>query len=423
MTQRDRDRLVALKKAKKKLITQRQAAEEIGQTERHVRRLLVKLRKKGDWAVVHALRRRASNHKLDQKLKTKAMAMLRQDIYRGFGPTLASEYLAQQRQITVSRETVRAWMMEAGLWQVTRQRVKEVHVWRPRRSRFGELVQWDTSEHEWLEGRGPKLYLISMIDDATSRIHARFVLHDSTAENMRLLWSYVELHGRPINFYTDKAGLFQTAPKIARDLRELPRDERRPLPPTQIGRALAELGIVWIGAHSPQAKGRVERSFQTAQDRLVKGLRVAGAKTLEQANLYLETEFIPWWNRTLTVAPASPDDAHRSLDKQHCLAASLSYVETRQVHNDYTIQFDNQIYQIARSDIRAGLRKAAVRVEVRLDDSIAVRFRHHYLTVTPCAERPKADPVPKKPAGSLTTPRPKSQWMQNFHLTRPGKNP
>jgi hypothetical protein len=423
MTQRDRDRLVALKKAKKKLITQRQAAEEIGQTERHVRRLLVKLRKKGDSAVVHALRRRASNHKLDEKLKTEAMAMLRQDIYRGFGPTLASEYLAQQRQITVSRETVRAWMMEAGLWHVTRQSVKEVHVWRPRRSRFGELVQWDTSEHEWLEGRGPKLYLISMIDDATSRIHARFVLHDSTAENMRLLWSYVELHGRPLNFYTDKAGLFQTAPKIARDLRELPRDERQPLPPTQIGRALAELGIVWIGAHSPQAKGRVERSFQTAQDRLVKGLRVAGAKTLEQANLYLETEFIPWWNRTLTVAPASPDDAHRSLDKQHCLAASLSYVETRQVHNAYTIQFDNKIYQIARSDIRAGLRKAAVRVEVRLDDSIAVRFRNHYLTVTPCAERPKADPVPNKPAGSLTTPRPKSQWMQNFHLTRPGKNP
>jgi transposase len=423
MTQRDRDRLVALKKAKKKLITQRQAAEEIGQTERHVRRLLVKLRKKGDSAVVHALRRGASNHKLDEKLKTKAMAMLRQDIYRGFGPTLASEYLAQQRQIRVSRETVRAWMMEAGLWHVTRQRVKEVHVWRPRRSRLGELVQWDTSEHQWLEGRGPKLYLISMIDDATSRIHARFVLHDSTAENMRLLGSYVELHGRPLSFYTDKAGLFQTAPKIARDLKELPRDERQPLPPTQIGRALAELGIVWIGAHSPQAKGRVERSFQTAQDRLVKGLRVAGAKTLEQANLYLETEFIPWWNRTLTVAPASPDDAHRSLDQQHCLAASLSYVETRQVHNDYTIQFDNQIYQIARSDIRAGLRKAAVRVEVRLDDSIAVRFRHHYLTVTPCAERPKADPVPKKPAGSLTTPRPKSQWMQNFHLTRPGKNP
>jgi hypothetical protein len=135
-----------------------------------------------------------------------------------------------------------------------------------------------------------------MIDDASSRLHARFVLHDSTAENMRLLWSYLEKYGRPLNFYTDKASLFQTTPKIPRDLKELPREDREPLPPTQICRALAELGIVWIGAHSSQAKGRVERSFQTAQDRLVKGLRVAEAKTLEQANAYLATEFIPWWN-------------------------------------------------------------------------------------------------------------------------------
>jgi transposase len=423
MTQQDRDRLVALKKAKKKLITQRQAAEELGQTERHIRRLLVKLRKQGDTAVVDARRGRPSNRKLDDQVKSKALTMLKQEIYRGFGPTLASEYLAQQRQITVSRETVRAWMMEAGLWRRKPQQVKQIHVWRPRRSRRGELVQWDTSEHEWLEGRGEKLYLISMIDDATSRIHAHFVRHDSTAENMRLLWSYVELHGRPLSFYTDKAGLFQTAPKIARDQKELPRDERAPLPPTQIGRALAELGIVWIGAHSPQAKGRVERSFQTAQDRLVKGLRVAGAKTLQQANAYLETEFLPWWNRTLIVDAASADDAHRPLDKTHCLAASLSYVETRQVNNAYTLQFDSKIYQIARSDIRAGMRKASVRVEVRLDDSIAVRFRNRYLAVTECAERPKPAPLPNKPVAAAKVPRRKSQWMQNFHLTRPSKNP
>jgi hypothetical protein len=421
MTQQDRDRLVALKKAKKKLITQRQAAEELGQTERHIRRLLVKLGKEGDAAVIDARRGRPSNRRLDDKVKTKALTMLKQEVYRGFGPTLASEYLAQQRQITVSRETVRAWMMEAGLWRRKPQQVKQIHVWRERRPRCGELVQWDTSEHEWLEGRGEKLYLISMIDDATSGLHARFVLHDSTAENMRLLWSYVELHGRPLSFYTDKAGLFKTAPKIARDQKELPREEREPLPPTQIGRALAELGIVWIGAHSPQAKGRVERSFQTAQDRLVKGLRVAGAKTLQQANAYLQSEFLPWWNRTLIVDAAGADDAHRPLDQTHCLAASLSYVETRQVNNAYTLQFDSKIYQIARSDIRAGLRQASVRVEVRLDDSIAVRFRNQYLSVTECAERPKPAPLPQKPAAK--TPRRKSQWMQNFHLTRPGKNP
>ncbi len=423
MTQRDRDRLVALKKARKGLITQRQAAEEIGQSERHVRRLLNRLKGKGDAALVHALRGRRSNRKLDEKTKQKALEILRRDVYRGFGPTLAAEYLANEHDIHAGRETVRTWMIEGKLWRASRQRVDKIHPWRPRRSRAGEMVQWDTSEHAWLEDRGPKLYLISMIDDASSHLHARFVLHDSTEENMRLVWSYVERHGRPVSYYTDKAGLFQTAPKTARYATDLPRDERHPLPPTQIGRALRELDIVWIGAHSPQAKGRVERSFQTAQDRLVKGLGVAGAKTLEQANAYLEGEFLVWWNNTIAVIPASSDDAHRPLGKEHSLAASLSYVEPRQVSSGHTIQFDNQTYQIARSDVRAGMRGADVRVEVRLDASMAVRFGKRYLAVTACQPRPKV-PKPKVIPGrarKATAPRVKSQWMKNFHLTSPEK--
>jgi hypothetical protein len=314
-------------------------------------------------------------------------------------------------------------MVEGKLWHASRQRIDKIHQWRPRRCRVGELVQWDTSEHAWLEDRGPKLYLISMIDDASSRIHARFVLHDSTEENMRLVWSYVERHGRPVSYYTDKAALFRTAPKTARHATELPRDERDPLPPTQIGRALGELDIVWIGAHSPQAKGRVERGFQTAQDRLVKGLRVAGAKTLEQANAYLEAEFIVWWNQTIAVVPASSDDAHRPLGKEHSLAASLSYVETRQVSNNYTIQVDRQTWQIARGGIRAGLRGADVRVEIRLDGSMAVRFRESYLAVSQCQPRPKV-PNPKATAGrprKPAAPRAKSRWMENFRLTSPEK--
>jgi len=419
MTQRDRDRLVALKKAKKGLITQRQAAEELGQSERHIRRLLAELSAEGDLAVVHQLRGRPSNRKLDEKIKNEAIKILSRPVYSGFGPTLAAEYLADQHDIQVGRETVRNWMIEGKLWRAKRQRIEKIRQWRERRSRFGELVQWDTSEHAWLEDRGPKLYLISMIDDATSRIHARFVLHDSTEQNMRLLWSYLEQNGRPLSFYTDKASLFQSAPKIARDMKSLPRDEREPLPPTQIGRALRELDIVWIPAHSPQAKGRIERSFQTAQDRLVKGLRVAKARTLEQANDYLEVKFIPWWNSTLCVPPACADDAHRPLRKTHSLPSSLSYVEIRQVANNYTIQFDNKIYQIARADIRAGLRHAQVRVEVRLDGSLAVRFREHYLTVTECQPQPKV-PV-ARPSRKPPATRPKSQWMKNFHLTHPEK--
>ena len=205
MTQAERDRLVALKKAKKKLITQKQAAEEIGVTERQVRRLLRKLRRKGDRAAIHELRGRASNRKLPAELERRAMAVLSEPVYRGFGPTLAAEYLQQRHQITVSKETARRWMAKAGLWKAGRRRVVEVHEWRPRRSRCGELIQWDTSMHDWLESRGEQMYMISMIDDATSRLFARFVRHDSSEENMRLLWSYLERYGRPLSFYTDKS--------------------------------------------------------------------------------------------------------------------------------------------------------------------------------------------------------------------------
>jgi hypothetical protein len=269
MTQAERDRLVALKKAKKKLITQKQAAEEIGVTERQVRRLLRKLRRKGDRAVIHELRGRASNRKLPVEMEQRTITVLSDPVYRGFGPTLAAEYLHNLHQITVSKETLRGWMVEAGLWKAGRRRVVELHQWRPRRSRCGELVQWDTSTHDWLEGRGETIYLISMIDDATSRLFARFVRHDTSEENMRLLWAYLERFGRPLAFYTDKAGMFQVAVKSKRQEQREGLD-RQEMPPTQIARALGELGIVWIPAHSPQAKGRVERQFQTDQDRLVK---------------------------------------------------------------------------------------------------------------------------------------------------------
>lgn len=412
MTQKDRDRLVVLKKAQKRLITQREAAEELQHTERHTRRLLKKLREQGDRAVLHGLRGRTSNRRVGEKEREQAIRILSQEVYRGFGPTLAAEYLAKKHGLKIGRETLRKLMLGAQLWQGQRRKVETVHVWRERRHSRGELVQWDTSNHDWLEGRGERFYLIHMIDDATSELTARFVAHDSTEENMRLLKTYLERHGRPVAFYTDKASLFQTAPKIARDQKELPRDEREPLPPTQIGRALRELGIAWIAAHSPQAKGRVERSFQTAQDRLVKGLRVAGVKTLEQANRYLEQEFVPWWNQHLRRLPSNPTDAHRPLGAEHDLAAALSLVETRQVAKDYTIRFETAIYQIAREDIRAGLRGANVRVEVHLDGPLKVRFQQHYLAVSRCQQPPKAVPTVSARRKSSAPPGPSQAWRQ-----------
>jgi transposase len=423
MSQKERDRLVALKKAKKKLITQKQAAAEIGVSERQVRRMLRSLKERGDKAVIHAGRGRPSNRKMAEEKREKAIQILSQEVYRGFGPTLAAEYLAKKHKLPVGRETLRGWMSEAKLWHPKTRRVEKVHTWRARRSRCGELVQWDTSEHDWLEGRGPKLYLISMIDDATSRLLARFVEHDSTEENLRLLQSYLEKNGRPLSFYTDKASLFVTPSKVKRG--ELAGKDQTELPPTQIGRALKELDIEWIAAHSPQAKGRIERGFGTAQDRLVKGLRVAGAKALAQANAYLETEFLPWWNQTLTVVPACCDDAHRPLGKEHNLAASLSHVETRQVAHDYTIRFGNRLYQIQRADIRAGLRGGTVRVEKRLDGTLAVRFQNRYLTVTECAPQPKVVTLSKPAPPRPKTHRRPSEAARQAHssIVRPGGLP
>jgi len=416
MTQADRDRLVTLRKAKKKLITQREAGEELGVSVRQVKRLLVAFRKQGDKVVVHGLRGKLSNRKIPEKTEREAVKILGAPVYAGFGPTLAAEYLQDKHGIEASKETVRRWMMRAKLWRGKKAPVRNVHLWRPRRSRFGELVQWDTSDHDWLESRGERLYLIAMIDDATSRLFARFVRHDSTEENMKLLWGYLEKFGRPVSFYTDKASLFQTAEKRKRDEPGVEKDPVE-MPPTQIGRALRELGITWIAAHSPQAKGRVERNFATAQDRLVKGMRVAGVKTLEEANRYLSENYLVWWERELTVEAANPDDAHRPLEKSHHLAASLSYVETRQVRPDYTLRWNGRLYRIDRQAVVTGLRGANVRVEQRMDGELAVRHGDRYLPIEECSAPPRKS-SPPKPKTARRTQRRSSDWNKNFDVKK-----
>jgi len=231
---------------------------------------------------------------------------------------------------------------------------------------------------------------------------------------MRTLQGYLEANGRPVAFYTDKASLFRNNEKRRRDAPGVDQDSRE-MPPTQIGRALQELGIIWIAAHSPQAKGRVERSFDTAQDRLVKEMRVAGVKTIEEANQYLRDEFLPWWNRTLTVEPASADNAHRRLDKQHDLGAILSYADTRQVKGNYTVRVDGQHYVIDKASICTGLRGGTVRVERRLDGTLAMRFNDRYLAFKVCQEPVKtAAAAQPKPAKRTAATRRKSTWMEGF---------
>jgi hypothetical protein len=231
---------------------------------------------------------------------------------------------------------------------------------------FGELVQADGSPHDWLEGRGPWLTLLVMIDDATSKVVARFYEAETTEGYMDLLGRYCRKHGRMVSLYTDRNSIFWEE------------DQEGQLVQTQFTRALADLGIEWIPAYSPQAKGRVERFNGTAQDRLVKELRLAGACTLEEANEVLDKTFLPWFNRHCTVKAASSNDAHRPVHPGLNLAAILSVQESRTVANDYTIRYHNQAYQILPPS-RPGLRGGKVIVESRLDGTRHIRFRGKYL--------------------------------------------
>jgi transposase len=414
LSEKERDRLKVLHEVEQGQLKQNQAARQLGMTERGFRKLLRRYREKADQAVVHGLRNRRSNRRLKEETAARAVAAVKRD-YGDFGPTLAAEYLKKEADIGLSRETLRQLLIREGVWKAKRQKIREIHVWRPRRSCRGELVQWDTSIHAWLEDRGPKkMYLIALIDDATSTLFARFVAADSTKQHMRVLWAYMERHGRPQSVCTDKASLFQ--PTLAPGWKE---EEPGPKTETQLGRAFRELGIEWIAAHSPQAKGRIERCFGTLQDRLVKGLRKAGAGTLEEANEYLEGEFLPEWNERFTEKAAGEVDAHRTVGETMRLESILSHVEQRQVTNDYTVSWEGQRWQIPKQEVRPGLRKSTVRIEARLDGTVAARLGDRFVALSVCEKAEKPRVAIKRPARRHIPAPGESRWMDHFNVRRP----
>jgi hypothetical protein len=411
LSERERDRLKVLHEVEQGHLKQKQGAEQLRLSERGFRKLLRRYRQKKDAGVVHGLRGRRSKRRLLQKTARRVLQAVRKH-YRDFGPTLAAEYLEKDLGIQLSRETLRQLLIREGIWKAKPRKLRQVHVWRARRSCRGELVQWDTSIHAWLEERGPeKMYLIALIDDATSRLFARFVPADSTEQHMRVLWAYLERSGRPQSVYTDKASLFQ--PTLAPGWQQ---EEPGPKTETQMGRAFRELGIEWIAAHSPQAKGRIERCFGTLQDRLVKGLRRAGARTLEEANRYLEHRFLAEWNERFTVQAASDVDAHRPVGEYRKLESTLSHVESRQVMNDSTVAWGGQRWQIPKAAVRPGLRGSTIRMEKRLDGSLQARIGEAYFELTLCQIAVKASAKSQRtPRRSVPAPG-SSRWMKSFHV-------
>src|ERR1039458_1521276 len=239
MNQEERDWLEWLKRVQDGVVTQQHAAAKMGVSGRWVRKLLARMKTDGDAVVVHGLRGRSSNRRIDEQTQARVVELLKQPEWHDFGPTFASQQLAKRHKLEVSKETLRAWMIGAGLWKPGSRRIEEVHCWRPRRSGFGELVQWDTSDHDWLEGRGPVRYLVRLIDDATSWSWGRFVERDATPFNMAVLWEYIEKNGRMMDVYTDRDSMFTVPPREG-ESKDKQREADRL---TQLGRALRELGI------------------------------------------------------------------------------------------------------------------------------------------------------------------------------------
>jgi hypothetical protein len=406
MSAKERDRLKVMAALAEGRLKQVDAARLIKLTVRQVRRLEERYARQGDAGLVHQSRGRPSNRRTATATREEVLARVRAD-YADFGPTLASEKLAQRDRLSVSRETLRQWMVKEGLWEV-RQRGQHVHLWRPRRSCAGELVQMDTSEHDWFEGRGEiEPVLITVIDDATGKTVSRFYPGDTTLANLDVIGRYVRRYGRALNTYADRKSLFKARrpPTRAEALAGLE-------PESQVARALRELGMPYIAAGSPQAKGRVERSFETDQDRLVKELRLAGIQTIEAANRFLEETYLPERRRRFAVRAASSVDAHRSATG-YDLAAILSIQTRRTVANDYTVRHEGRRYQIERQSIRGGLRGSKVLVEERIDGSMRLRWQGRYLRFHALPEA-----APPVRASSVTSTRRRRRGAASYELPR-----
>jgi transposase len=370
MSQRELTRLEVIQRVKRKTLKQRQAAELLSLSVRQVKRLCKAYQRAGAAGLISKRRGRPANNRLPEKTINKARQLLRSR-YPDFGPTLAAEKLASEG-LSLSVETVRQLLIREGLWKAKRVRRVVIHQLRERRARLGELVQIDGSPHDWFEGRAPKCTLLVFVDDATSRLmYLQFVEAETTFNYFAAVRSYVTKFGKPLAFYSDKFGVFRV---------NMP----NPLSGTgltQFGRALKELDIELICAHSPQAKGRVERANQTLQDRLTKELRLRGICSLEQANTYLP-EFIAAYNARFAVAPRSAESAHRPLSKTENLDRILTLCERRTLSKNLTLSYNNVIYQIKTRRSAYTMRQAHVEVRERHTGEITIEYKQRPLDYT-----------------------------------------
>lgn len=390
LSNEEQQRLDIIKATIQRKITNRQAAKMMCISPRQVQRLKKAIKIEGDEAIIHKLKGKKSNHCIDSSIKENLLKKIK-DAYRDFKPGFATEKLQEQYDISVTSQTIRVWMTEEGLWKTHKQKkTGEYRSWRPRREYFGEMEQFDGSYHLWFEerfrdenGSPIEVCLLASIDDATGKItKAQFATNEGVIAVFNFWKEYVLHTGKPVNIYLDKFSTYKINHKSAVDNHELI---------TQFERTTKDLGILLITAHSPEAKGRIERLFLTLQDRLVKEMRLEKINTPEEGNKFLKDVFLTKFNKRFTVVPAKEGNAHKELSEtdNKNLNRIFSVQSKRRVNNDFTIQFKNNWYQLQEIQLTTVRAKDKVLVEEWLDGTIHFSLREKYLNYTMLPERPK----------------------------------
>jgi transposase len=401
MSTRELKRAGVLARVAAETLTLKSAASLMEVSYRQAKRLYGRYRAEGAKGLKHRSAGRASNRAAPRRLRTRVLALIREKYSGGvderFGPTLAAEHLASEDGLPVDHETLRRWMLSAGLWSRVRKRSPHRRR-RERKAHFGELVQLDGSFHPWMEDRGPQSCLLTLVDDATGRSLGRLGAQETIWAAVGVLRAWIERYGIPRALYTDWKNVYVRRPN--QEERETGAE-----PLTQFGRMCAVLGIQIIPASSPQAKGRIERNHGTHQDRLVKKLRRKGVADVEAANAFLETAYWPDHNRRFAQAPASADDFHQAVPRGLRLDQVFRLAEKRTVANDWVVRYDNRLFQLERQSGRPPARSAVLVYEA-IDGQIEIRYRDRVMRWTEILASPQKPPLarvtPPASAGDAT---------------------
>jgi len=403
-TQEELKRLNVIHKVLDKSITQAEAAGILDLTDRHIRRVAARITKEGDKGIVHKLRGQPAHNCTLDKVKIKVLNLCR-NVYEGFSPTLASEKLFERDKIKVSRELLRTWFIREHISYASRKARPHLN-WRERKMHYGQMVQADGSHHDWFEGRGPWCVLMGQIDDATSKVSAEFHDYEGTLPFMASFKSYVKAKGIPLSVYIDRHTTYKSnkKPSIEDEL-----EDKEPL--TQVGRALKELGVDVIFAHSAQAKGRVERLFRTFQDRLVKEMRLRKIRSIEEANVFLK-EYLPVYNKRFSVPAAKSADLHRPLPKGIDLDRILCKKTEHTLRNDFTVAHDKKLYQVENN-----IRTKQVTIEERANGSMLIWHKNMALKFKEITKRlQKVIEVPKSRLSARAHTPPKDHPWHSFRF-------